>query len=375
MPEVLPHDLDLTPNWLTKEYIEDKLQNLYEDINLKVKNFLIKSAAGKGENFASIMTRIQVDFTTDANKDTVQTGSYIVKLSFEKDEYCASVMNQYKVFEHEMKIYEKILPKLSALLGEINDNEKIFANTIHVDYEHDAIIFEDLSTLAYTTLERSKGLDLVHTKAALRKLAKMHATAAVLNERSPGIFQNFSYGIFNQHTRSFETLFTGMFEECARFLESGDESLHEYAPKIRILKNYLMDYAERVYEPTNGFFRTLTHGDFWVSNVMFKYNDSSKLPRQPDDVVLIDFQFSCWSSPAVDLHYLFNTSVQEHVRLYHQDELVQCYYNILADTLKQLRYAGKIPTLHEFQIQVQSKSFLGKLYFKYFVYKYSNICI
>lgn len=41
-------------------------------------------------------------------------------------------------------MYEKVLLKLTELLREIVDRDKLYADIIYVDYEHSAIIFEDL---------------------------------------------------------------------------------------------------------------------------------------------------------------------------------------------------------------------------------------
>lgn len=89
---------------------------------------------------------------------------------------------------------------------------------------------------------------------------------------------------------------------------------------------------------------------------MFAYDKASK---RIVNVALIDLQLCRWTSPALDLHHLFNTSLDEQLRLYHQEELVQFYYNELARTLKLLHYKKTIPTLHEFYVQFIEKEFYG----------------
>jgi len=90
---------------------------------------------------------------------------------------------------------------------------------------------------------------------------------------------------------------------------------------------------------------------------MFQYDDEG----HPINAIFIDFQFSVWNSPAIDLHYFFSTSIQENLRLQHQTELVQFYYYKLVKALKKVNYSGKVPSLFEFQLQFRAKAFYGEL--------------
>ncbi len=73
----------------------------------------------------------------------------------------------------------------------------------------------------------------------------------------------------------------------------------------------------------------------------------------------IDFQFCCWTSPTIDLHYFMNTSLTNELRLNHQDELLQFYHSELTRMLRSLQYKKHIPTLQEFHVQFKENSFFG----------------
>lgn len=105
-------------------------------------------------------------------------------------------------------------------------------------------------------------------------------------------------------------------------------------------------------------FNSLAHGDMWMNNLLLLRDNQTKSMK---DVIFIDFQFSVWTSPAIDLQYLFNTSLEEDVRSNHIDELVAFYHEKLATHLKQLNFKKPIPTLQAFQKQFSAKSFFGKL--------------
>jgi len=89
---------------------------------------------------------------------------------------------------------------------------------------------------------------------------------------------------------------------------------------------------------------------------MFQYDDEG----HPVNAIFIDFQFSVWNSPAIDLQYFFSTSIHENLRLERQTELVQFYFYKLVVALERVKYSGKVPSLFEFQQQFRTKGFYGK---------------
>ena len=92
---------------------------------------------------------------------------------------------------------------------------------------------------------------------------------------------------------------------------------------------------------------------------MLKFDENEK---SIENVIFIDFQISCWTSPTVDLHYFFNNSLQESLRPNRFDHLIEFYHENLAENLKRLEYKKQIPTLDEFKQQYKEKAFFGNLY-------------
>lgn len=79
-----------------------------------------------------------------------------------------------------------------------------------------------------------------------------------------------------------------------------------------------------------------------------------------ENVILIDFQYACWTSPAIELHYFLNTSLQESLRPGRFDELISVYHAHLIECLKRLDYEKPIPNFDQFKKQYRDKSFYGK---------------
>ncbi|XP_054081386.1 uncharacterized protein LOC105208420 isoform X2 [Zeugodacus cucurbitae] len=350
-------DLQLSdaPIWLTKDYLEHCLREHYKDEKLKILRWDVRPALGKGENYGGVLTRILAEYQTYLG--TIVPGHYVVKTSFETDEFSRKLMEPYDIFNREMSIYQNVLPRLNALLRGIGDQEKIFADTIAVDRERSALIFEDLNVREFVMPNRLVGLNMTLAKIVLRKIAKMHASSAVLNEREGGCLETFDRGFFNRHTDNYMPGFEGLLTACSRRVAQW-EGYQYYANKLMTLKSKYAELGKQVFDPIPSHVNVLTHGDLWTNNVMVKYD---KTTGEPLDVTIIDFQYAAWGSPALDLYYFLNTSLEEDIHLNRQDELIHCYYETFSDTLRKLQYQAQIPSLHRFRLQLEEKAFYGEL--------------
>ncbi|XP_023305293.2 uncharacterized protein LOC111687109 [Lucilia cuprina] len=345
------------PEWLTKNYIEEVLKVYHKDLTLKIEKFNIKPAFGKGENYGGFLTKAHVVYNLK-NGQEQKENHFICKTSYEDDAFAKEKMKSYDIFNREMILYEEVLPKMNDLLKEIDDMEQLFPTVFYVDYKRQALIFEDLTVQGYVMADRIQRLDMDHIKLVLCKLSKMHATSAVFNERGSGCLEKYDRGFFNKYTDTYKTFFVNSFMACARYLQQLDDTnSRKYAKKIFALEPYYMDLGKRCFAPTVGDVNVLVHGDVWTNNVMFKYCTKT---GKPIDVLIIDFQYSFWGSPTLDLHYFFNTSIKEPLRLHHQDELFQMYHQHFTDTLKKLKYkSNPIPSLKKFRIQAEQKKFFA----------------
>ncbi|KAH8359984.1 hypothetical protein KR093_009931 [Drosophila rubida] len=349
VPESNPIFLD-APEWLTENYLLDALRKFYGDQKLKITALDGCPALGRGENYGGVLTRVKAEFTKQDGKS--QMGHYIIKTSFESDEFSRKAMEPYDIFNREMSIYEQILPKLKALLLEINDEEQIFAETMAVDYDRSALIFEDLSVRGFIMPDRLVGLDMKLARMVLRKLAKMHATSAVLNERECGALETYDRGMFNRHTDNYAPCFLGLIQAASRRVSQWP-GYEQYAAKLDALIPVYMELGKRVFDVCPGI-NVLAHGDLWTNNVLVKYD---KVTGEPEDVIIIDFQYAAWGSPAIDLFYFLNSSLQFDFHVHHQQELIQYYFEIFSETLRKLRYKSPIPSLHKFHLDLKKKSF------------------
>jgi len=345
----------MLPNWLTEEYLQPRLRTYCKDDQLKVLKIWAKPATGKGENFVGVMTRIYVDY--QLGDGSVQKKTFIVKQALPEDVPQAEVFFEYELYTREMDMYEFVLPKLKELLQEAGLDGKLTADAIAVDREYSTMILEDLAPYKFVNADRVKQLDLAHTKLTLEMLAKFHAASIILQQRHPELLTKcFFTHFFSRDKKAYSEVFTGLFRAFLRFINGQPNLKQTYGDKLEKLRSHIMEYGARVYDVGEGDLRTLNHGDCWTTNIMFQYDDAG----DPQTVVAIDFQFSNCTSPTIDLHYFFTTSLKEEVRD-KEPELVEHHYNALKANLEKFSYKGLFPTLEEYQLQFERRRFMSKL--------------
>nr|XP_016938106.2 uncharacterized protein LOC108016022 [Drosophila suzukii] len=343
----------MLPNWLTEEYLQPRLRTYCKDDQLKVLKIWAKPATGKGENFVGVMTRIYVDY--QLGDGSVQKKTFIVKQALPEDVPQAEVFFEYELYTREMDMYEFVLPKLKELLQEAGLDGKLTADAIAVDREYSTMILEDLEPYKFVNADRVKQLDLAHTKLTLEMLAKFHAASIILQQRHPELLTKcFFTHFFSRDKKAYSEVFTGLFRAFLRFINGQPNLKQTYGDKLEKLRSHIMEYGARVYDVGEGDLRTLNHGDCWTTNIMFQYDDAG----DPQTVVAIDFQFSNCTSPTIDLHYFFTTSLKEEVRD-KEPELVEHHYNALKANLEKFSYKGLFPTLEEYQLQFERRRFMS----------------
>ncbi|XP_017082092.2 LOW QUALITY PROTEIN: uncharacterized protein LOC108115247 [Drosophila eugracilis] len=343
----------MLPSWLTEAYVQKALQNFHKDDQLRVRKIWAKPATEKGENYVGVMTRIYVDF--ERGDGTKLKSSYILKQGVPSDAPQAKLFKEYDVYNRELEMYDVVLPKMAKILQEANFNDKLMAEAIIVDRDRTIMILEDLAPLRYMNADRVKQLDMTHTKLVLDMLAKFHAAAIVLNQREPNLLsQNYDAHFFSRSKKGYGEVFVGLFRAFIRYVNTKPNLKNRYAEKLENIIKNLMDYAGRSVDVGEKDLKTLVHGDCWTTNVMYLYDDEGN----PITVLPIDFQFSSLTSPVVDLHYFFSTSLKTEVKD-KELELVQYHYYGLKKTLEALSYKGLFPSLFEYQLQFERRRFLS----------------
>lgn len=317
----------LKPKGITSKYLEKIIQEYHKDDSLKVKDFEIKPSKGLAFHYGGLTNKVYV---TLHRHNVVMKTSMIVKEPFHDSE------DGILQLENEMALYKKVLPTLNSKVIEIKKGAKICPNLVAVNDTNDFIILEDSSLYRYNFFNSKWRMDLSKMKVVVKQLAYLHSSSAVYANKNPVALTNFN----KEHHKHLD-----------RFYSTVRKSLEKNLKSLPVLK-------EAVHNEDH--FNCLVHGSVWEPNILFKLDNKSHLER----VVFINYHYSFYGSPAIDLQKYINSVISESPKEIEQ-ELVESYYYELKEMLQRMVYKEKIPSLEEFWSQYQDYRIYGKWFFSY----------
>ncbi|XP_036321682.1 uncharacterized protein LOC118735818 [Rhagoletis pomonella] len=344
------------PEWITAEFLQDVLKEYFKDDTLEVREIVVKSALGGanvGSGYASEMHRATFNL---ARKDG--TGRFSVIIKDHPKGYTGVVAHKSKLFKREIVAYKEILPRVEELLASIADKTKIAPACYYTtETPEPFVVLEDMQLTGFENFEKGRLLNLDYTLPAIERLAKLHACSAVIAKETPEVLEIFHEAPISRNPDRKD--FLGFFPVNIRCV--AEELTHwkgyeEITEKMFKLAETVLQNAVQMYECHDQGFRVFNSADLWIDNLMFHINNDTK---EPDEVVLLDFQLSYYGSPAVDLNYFLFGSLNENVRKVHFKYIVREYHRILKETLEKLHYDGEIPTLKDINIELIKNSLQG----------------
>ncbi|XP_022222766.2 uncharacterized protein LOC111074331 [Drosophila obscura] len=344
-----PNESLVIPKWLN----EDKfLALLAKDVpNFgRILQFTPVAAIPPGSNFTSILVRVYLHL--ELNDGSLKSQSYVVKSTLEFDKG-GRLVEEFRYFQKEQQMYSTYLPAFEQLYREAGHAIQLVPKCLEIG-EMDGylyFIFEDLSSQQFVTVDRSKGLDMQHMSLSLRKLAKLHAASVVYENRHGSYPIDFEHGFAHKdNTEHSKRGFEAKVKEYTAAMQT-------WGIEERYLKNFptAEQYIEMCLDSlrTDGNdFNVLTHGDFWSSNILFKYNSNNDL----DSALLLDFQHCKWGSPAQDLLFIITISAGRELRLKEYENFVRIYWEHLIDCLGILSYKKPLPQLRDLHAALYKKN-------------------
>ncbi|XP_017123786.1 uncharacterized protein LOC108143769 [Drosophila elegans] len=328
------------PDWVREELFEDVLKSNMVGYS-KVRSFKAESGSSAGENYASIMVRvnIEVELLDGTNKQV----SYMVKLPHQNDVH-KELMEHINIFEIERTMYRVVVPEMEALYKAAGVEVTFGAKNYELrNGKSEYIALEDLCSKGFKNVNRLEGLDQAHTERVLRKMAQWHAATAVRvatkGQYPEGVLKTF----FKEENRAkINETMNGMgeiFLKCCATYE-GNEA---YIDKLKALKPVILDEMFKMGKVDSTEFNVLNHGDSWSNNFMFQYDDFGKVK----EVYMVDYQMPKYGNVAHDLIYFLISSTKLEDKLSKFDYYVRVYHDNLVEHLKILKYSKPMPSLRD----------------------------
>ncbi|XP_052847004.1 uncharacterized protein LOC128258985 [Drosophila gunungcola] len=340
------------PDWVTAELFEDVLKANVEGYS-KVKNFKADIGSAAGENYATIMLRVNIEVELQDGKS--KSVSYMVKLPHQLEFY-QEMMKRTNIFDIERTMYNQVVPEMEAIYKEVGVDITFGAKSYDLkNAKTDYVALEDLGIKGFKNANRLEGLDQTHTERVLRKLAQWHAASAVRVATKGPYPDILLHGFFKEDSRPMMTeMMKGM---GANFVKScvTYEGYEVFLDKVKALQPVFVDklFEFAKVDPTE--FNVLNHGDSWSNNIMFQYDAFGKIK----EVYLVDYQIPKYGTVAQDLLYFLISSTKLEDKLSKFDYYIKVYHENLVEHLKILKYSKPIPSLRDIHLALFKYGFFG----------------
>jgi len=296
-----------------------------------------KPLTDPGENFGSLILAININAEQNNKERTLHL---VVKLP-PRSEYLLEMFDSTVTFKKELEFYSIIAPEFLKLQNENGipqeDLSIIMPNFLggrlglknpQCFDNQAAIVLENLKYLDYTTKDRIIGLDRIHMYFAIGHLAKLHAMMIALKLQKPEFFKKDVLPLIQYTmTKSTKDCVVTMIKKA-----QGDyKCIKEAEPFLDKIEKTIEYGLHNVVVPQEPW-TTYVHNDFWVNNMLFKYDKSGK----PINMKIVDFQLSIYEYGVNDLIFFLISSSRKDVLDNHLDDMIDLYYDSFIQCLKSL---------------------------------------
>ncbi|XP_070158188.1 uncharacterized protein [Polyergus mexicanus] len=312
-----------------------------------------KQLTDPGENFGSQILAITVNAEQNGKKRTL---NMVVKLP-PKSQYLLDLFDSPITFKKELDFYSIVAPEFLKLQNESGIPEEALSvitprflcgrlglRDAQCFDEQAAIILENLKDDDYTTQDRILGLDKVHMDFAISHLAKMHAITIGLKLKKPDFFKRVVLPVL-------EYIVNEDAKDCVKNMV---QKAHNDYKNMKEAEFYLdkiektLEYAKRITITPKEPWTTLVHNDFWVNNMLFKYDKTDK----PINMKIVDFQLTIYDYGVHDLVFFLISSSRKEVLDEHLDDMIDLYYNSFIECLESLNVNTNIFPKSQFMEQL-----------------------
>ncbi|EDW63488.1 uncharacterized protein [Drosophila virilis] len=345
------------PLYLTPQFFRRTLEHGLQQQDLQVLDVQLTDLTRGGENYCSNIYRAHVRYQT-ADQKLVETSLIVKCMPAEKQ----AILARLHIYNKETFFYLYIKPKLEALMWRAHAGEEPWTLGARHYYSttqpEQTIVFGDLCCEGYQLKCRQLGLDAAHARLVMRKLAEYHALTMVMAEHEPQtIIDRYPFGLLHMDAIKSEP-FKLLFGTQLLKLAALTNDCEGFGSITRKLYRYHEHFTERVLKsvyPLRGDLNVMNHGDLWVNNIFFKYDEHHKVQQAK----IIDFQLCFYGSLGFDVNYFLNTSLELDVLKTQRQQLIDAYYEALLGCLQQLPWDKPLPTHEDVMAEIRAREAYG----------------
>lgn len=322
-------ELSIETEFCNEDILSAALEHEDSSKKVVIVNYRVQPAVPKGKNYCSIVFRVHVEFK-EQNSDVIKRKSLIFKCPIYNN-VMSECLEELQTVDKENTVYKMVIPKMYRLL-----DIKPFAPHVYFSSKHDVIILEDLDESGYIVWDKLKLYDYKHSTGIIRILAKFHAASVVIIKQNEDLVEKIGKELYytSDSNRGF---ILSTIEGLASAVETWP-GYERFGQKLRSKVNTIWDELQDVFKPCTNSLNILNHGDIWVSNIFFKYNED----RTIDDIKIIDYQFCLYCTPAIDIQKFLVCNANEYVRENKINEICTEYLEVLNSTFEELNCSERL---------------------------------
>ncbi|KAL2720470.1 uncharacterized protein V1478_010046 [Vespula squamosa] len=324
-----------------KNFFERALRSSYNDETIEILEYDVENCCVKGANFLSDLYRSKLKLKSSTKENEKEYGmNVIVKCEPSMDALALEICSRQNLFETELKIYTDVLKEIEKITC-----QKIGPKLLYSSMDSKILVMEDLNIEGYKTMDQQKGLSLLHCLLIIYKMAALHAGSVALCEKNPELVKSFKGGILVNVPESFLKLSEISIINACREIRRWSNDFNDYANKLERFAEKIKrkEDAAEIYQYEMDEFCVINHGDCWINNIMFKDNELG----EPSEVLLVDYQMSVYSSPAIDLLYFLNICPDNKLKYEKEDYFLTLYIRTLGNIMETIGCVTKPPTIKD----------------------------
>ncbi|XP_058455387.1 uncharacterized protein LOC131432854 [Malaya genurostris] len=251
--------------------------------------------------------------------------------------------NSVNLFAREIDLYANLLPTMfefqrqKGVTEDLNTGffnvPRCFLTRFDAGGEEALILMEDLRDRDFAMWNKLESINYEHARLLMIQLGRFHALSFAMKDQRPDLFEACKVPDEMLPAMRENEQLMGMFatalDAAISILDTADEKA---CWKMNGLRNDFFGVLQSCLDVERAEpYAVLNHGDCWVNNLLFRYQDGV-----PGEVVLLDWQLARYGSPALDLLYFLFCCTDSSFREKHYDEMVRIYHTALKDLLEEL---------------------------------------
>ncbi|XP_055614514.1 uncharacterized oxidoreductase dhs-27-like [Uranotaenia lowii] len=294
-----------------------------------------ETGSGKGDGFVGEMFRAYI-------REGDRNMTVLCKIP-PRNEARRRQFGSLAIFEREVLAYSKLLPAMYEFQRERGVTEELklgFFNAPKCYYaaheeslEQSVVVMDDLRLEGYRMWNKLVPVNYEHVRLMMIKLGKLHAVSFALKDQRPEVFEQFKVpdpmSSIMLQIEGFQQVMLHSLDRAIALVDSGETKTLLKLQNLR--ENLMTDLVKMSESPGAEPYAILGHGDCWVNNMMYLYQNGA-----PKEMVMVDWQICRYVSPALDLVYFLFCCTDEQFRRQHYDDMIRTYYASLRELLEKL---------------------------------------